>query len=49
MNIDEIKKLPPDAKRQYVKYALKLAEKKKGSHVKSDFLNFVKHVWPQFI
>ena len=49
MNIDEIKKLPPDAKRQYVKYALKLAEKKKGSHVYSNFLNFVKHVWPQFI
>ena len=49
MNIDEIKKLPPDAKRQFVKYAQKLAEKKKGSHVKSDFLNFVKHVWPQFI
>ena len=49
MNIDEIKKLPPDAKRQYVKYALKLAEKKKGSHVYSNFLNFVRHVWPQFI
>ena len=49
MNIDEIKKLPPDAKRQFVKYALKLAEKKKGSHVYSNFLNFVKHVWPQFI
>ena len=49
MNIDEIKKLPPDAKRQFVKYAQKLAEKKKGSHVYSNFLNFVKHVWPQFI
>ena len=46
---EEIKKLQPDAKRQYVKYALKLAEKKKGSHVYSNFLNFVKHVWPQFI
>ena len=49
MNIDEIKKLPPDAKRQFVKYAQKLAEKKKGSHVYSNFLNFVRHVWPQFI
>jgi len=49
MNIDEIKKLPPDAKRQFVKYAQKLAEKKKGSHVHSNFLNFVRHVWPEFI
>ena len=49
MNIDEIKKLPPDAKRQFVKYAQKLAEKKKGSQVYSNFLKFVKHVWPQFI
>jgi len=49
MNIDEIKKLPPDAKRQYIKYALKLSEKKKGSLVRDNFLSFVKHVWPQFI
>ena len=49
MNIEEIKKLPPDARRQYMKYAIKLAEKKKGSQVKSDFLSFVKHVWPEFI
>ena len=49
MNIDEIKKLPPDAKRQFVKYAQKLAEKKKGSQVSFKFLKFVKHVWPQFI
>ena len=32
-----------------MKYAIKLAEKKKGSQVKSDFLSFVKHVWPDFI
>ena len=32
-----------------MKYAIKLAEKKKGSQVKSDFLSFVKHVWPEFI
>ncbi len=49
MNIEEIKKLPPDARREYMKYAIKLAEKKKGSQIKSDFLSFVKHVWPDFI
>ena len=49
MNIEEIKKLPSDARREYMKYAIKLAEKKKGSRVKSDFLAFVKHVWPEFI
>ena len=49
MNIEEIKKLPPDARREYMKYAIKLAEKKKGSQVKNNFLAFVKHVWPEFI
>ncbi len=32
-----------------MKYAIKLAEKKKGSQVKNNFLAFVKHVWPEFI
>jgi len=47
-NID-IDKLPPDAKKEFMKYAIKLAEKQKGSQINSDFLSFVKHVWPEFV
>tara|TARA_S200002703_G_scaffold156795_1_gene163194 strand:+ start:2897 stop:4360 length:1464 start_codon:yes stop_codon:yes gene_type:complete len=49
MNLEKIKKLPPDAKKEYMKYAIKLAEKKKGSQIHDDFMSFVKHVWPEFI
>ena len=47
-NID-ITKLPPDAKKEFLKYALKLSEKRKQSTVSKDFMAFVKSMWPQFI
>ena len=47
-NID-ITKLPPDAKKEFLKYALKLSEKRKQSTVSKDFMAFVKAMWPQFI
>ena len=47
-NID-LSKLPPDSRKEFMKLAIKLSEKKKGSQVSSDFLTFVKHIWPQFI
>jgi len=46
LNID---RLPPDAKKEFMKLAIKLSEKKKESQVNSDFMAFVKHVWPEFI
>ena len=51
MNLDKINldKLPPDAKKEFMKYAIKLAEKKKGSKIHDDFMSFVKHVWPEFV
>ena len=49
MKQDLIEKLPPDAKKQFLKYAIKLSEKKTKSKVNDDFLSFVKHVWPEFI
>ena len=49
MKQEVIDKLPPDAKKQFLKYAIKLSEKKKQSKVNDDFLSFVKHVWPEFI
>jgi predicted phage terminase large subunit-like protein len=46
LNID---RLPPDAKKEFMKLAIKLSEKKKETQVNSDFMSFVKHVWPEFI
>ena len=48
-DLDTINKLPPDAKKEYIKYAIKLAEKEKEKKVNDDFLSFVKGVWPDFI
>ena len=49
MNEDLIKKLPPDVRKEFMKYALKLSEKKIQNKVENDFLSFVKHVWPEFV
>jgi hypothetical protein len=49
MDEELINKLPPDAKKEFIKYALKLSEKKIKSKVHDDFMGFVKHVWPEFI
>ena len=49
MNEELINNLPPDAKKEFIKYALKLSEKKTKSKVYDSFLDFVKHVWPEFI
>jgi predicted phage terminase large subunit-like protein len=49
MDQDKLNRLPPDVKKQFVKLALKLSEKKKKSKVHDNFLSFVKHVWPEFI
>jgi len=49
MGEDKLNRLPPDVKKQFLKLALKLSEKKTKSKVHDDFLSFVKHVWPEFI
>ena len=48
-DLEKIKKLPADVKKDFMKMALKLDEKKKISKVKDDFLSFAKHMWPAFI
>ena len=49
MKQEIIDKLPSDVRKEFMKYAIKLDQKKTQSKVKSDFLTFVKHVWPEFI
>jgi len=47
-NID-INKLPVEAKKEFLRYKIKLEEKRKESAIKNDFMSFVKYVWPDFI
>ena len=49
INLEKIKKLPPDIRKVFYKLYLKYGEKKKVSKIQSDFLSFVKHIWPDFI
>jgi len=49
MDQDQINKLPPDVKKEYMKLAIKFGEKKKQTLIQNDFMTFVKHVWPEFI
>ena len=51
MNLDKINinKLPADVRKEFMKLAIRLGEKKKESKIHSDFLTFVKYMWPEFI
>ena len=46
---EQINNLPPDTKKEYLKTALLLDEKKKDQSIRDDFLSFVKYMWPEFI
>ena len=54
MNLDKEKlknfeKLPADVRREFSLLMNQYGQKKKESRIKSDFISFVKHVWPDFI
>ncbi len=49
VDLEKIKKLPPDVRKDFYKMYLKLGEKKKQALIREDFLHFVKHMWPEFI
>ena len=49
VDLEKIKKLPPDVKKDFYKMYLKYTEKKHEAKVRGDFLSFVKHMWPDFI
>jgi hypothetical protein len=42
MNLNNINitKLPPDAKKEFIKYAIKLTQKREQSTLSKDFLSF---------
>ena len=47
--IQNLDKLPADVRREFALLANKYGEKKKQNTIRTDFLSFVKHVWPDFI
>jgi len=47
--IQNLDKLPADVRRQFALLANRYGEKKKQQSIQTDFLTFVKHVWPDFI
>ena len=47
--VKRIEKLPPDLRRNAKKKLLALSRTKTINEIKSDFLTFVKHMWPDFI
>jgi len=49
IDLEKIKKLPPDIKKDFMKMYLRLAEKKKILKIREDLLSFTKHIWPEFI
>jgi len=46
---DQLKNLPADTKKEYLRTALTLEDKKKDESIRKDFLSFVKYMWPDFI
>jgi predicted phage terminase large subunit-like protein len=49
INLEKIKKLPPDVRQEFMRTFLKYSQKKKESKIQNNFMSFVKHVWPEFI
>ena len=49
VDLEKIKKLPADVRKDFMKTYLQFQEKKKESRIQNDFMQFVKHVWPDFV
>ena len=49
VDLEKIKNLPPDVKKDFMKMYLKYSDEKKKENIQNDFMAFVKHVWPEFV
>jgi predicted phage terminase large subunit-like protein len=47
--IEKLNRLPPDVKEEFIKAGLLAKEKRGIEKAQSDFMTFVKRVWPEFI
>ena len=44
VDLDKIKKLPPDVRKEFMRTFVKYSDKKKEHKIKNDFMTFVKAV-----
>jgi len=51
MDIDlkKIKRLPPDIRKEFMQTLVKYDDLKKRDKIQNNFMDFVKHVWPEFV
>jgi len=49
IDLEKIKRLPPDIRKEFVQTLVKYDDLKKRDKIKNNFMSFVKHVWPEFI
>jgi len=45
----DLNNLPPDTRRELKRYLVQLDRTQKHKEIRTDFLTFVKHMWPDFI
>ena len=45
----QVENLPPDTRRELKRYLVQLDRTQKHKQIRTDFLTFVKHMWPDFI
>ena len=45
----QVENLPPDTRRELKRYLVQLDRTQKHKKIRTDFLTFVKHMWPDFI
>jgi len=46
---EDLENLPPDTRKEYKRFIVQLDQKQKHKKIRTDFLTFVKHMWPDFI
>ena len=49
IDLEKIKRLPPDVRKEFMRTYLKYNDKKNEHKIQNDFMQFVKHVWPDFV
>ena len=49
IDLEKIKKLPPDIRKEFMQTLVKYDDLKKRDKIQNDFMAFVKHVWPEFV
>jgi len=49
IDLEKIKRLPPDIRKEFMQTLVKYDDLKKRDKIQNNFMDFVKHVWPEFV